>query len=146
MSSEQNEKQSRSPMSGEEFDVEWPFDDGLDEYEREIEEALRDYEWVPDPHLEVKKIRAQEMARRTLAKEHPGRMTEEQEQQLPPGLLAYWRGEAPTPYTDPTGWDEFRKTLATSDASQEIVPCDKASDSDPQSQPDIPAPAADADA
>ncbi len=128
MSSEKDEKQSGPPKSDEEFDAWWPFDDGdLDEFEREIEESLQDYEPVPDPHHEVKKIRAAEMARRTLAKEHPGRMTEEQEQQLPPGLLAYWRGEAPTPYTDPTGWAEFVDTavgdydivwLASSDTDQ----------------------------
>ena len=112
MTSKDDQRQSGSPMSDEEFDARWPFDDDLDEFEREIEESLRDYVPVPDPHLEVKKIRAQEIARRTLAKEHPGRMTEEQKRQLPPGLLAYWRGEAPTPYTDPTAWEEFFDTAA----------------------------------
>ena len=73
MSSEQDEKQSGHPMSDEELDAWWPFDDDdLDEFEREIEESLQDYEPVPDPHLEVKKIRAQEMARRTLRQKAPG--------------------------------------------------------------------------
>lgn len=85
----------------------WPFPDDLDEFEREIEESLKDYEVVPDPYFEAKKRYAEETARRTRASKHPGLIPEELERQLPPGLLAYCRGEAPTPYTDPTGWAEF---------------------------------------
>ena len=91
-------------------DDDWPFPDDLDEYEREIEASISRGEWVSDGDLEVSGTSAQEIARRTLASEHPGRMTEEQRKRLPPGLLAYWRGEAPTPYTDPTGWQEFVDT------------------------------------
>ena len=78
----------------------------------------------------------EEMARRTLASKHPGRMTEEQMRLLPPGLLAYWRGEAPTPYSDPTGWDEFRETLTPSDDLWRLVPIDKAPETEPQGRPD----------
>lgn len=92
----------------------WPFPDDLDKYEREFSESLEGYDILPDPNFEENKKRAEETARRTLTSEQPGRITEELRGKLPPGLLAYWRGEAPTPYSDPTGWDEFRKTLATS--------------------------------
>ena len=102
----------------------WPFPDDLDEYEREFSESLEGYKILPDPNWEENKRRAEEMARRTLANKHPGRMSEEERQKLPPGLLAYWRGEAPTPYTDPTGWDEFRKTLVPSDDLWRLVPID----------------------
>ena len=124
----------------------WPFPDDLDEYEREFSESLEGYEILPDPNFEEKKKRAEETARRTLAKEHPGRMTEEQEQQLPPGLLAYWRGEAPTPHSDPTGWDEFLKTVTPSDDLWRWVPIDRTPDSDPADQPNTATPAADDDA
>ena len=124
----------------------WPFPDDLDEYEREFSESLEGYKILPDPNFEATKKRAEETARRTLAKEHPGRMTEEQKKLLPPGLLAYWRGEAPTPYTDPTGWDEFRKTLTPSDDLWRWIPIDKPADADPQDQPNTAAPAADDDA
>lgn len=41
----QNDQQSGAPLTYEGFDAWWPFsDDDLDEYEREIEESLRDYE------------------------------------------------------------------------------------------------------
>ena len=44
---------SDAPLTDEEFDAWWPFsDDDLDEYEREIEEAFRDYELVFPPHLD----------------------------------------------------------------------------------------------
>ena len=112
-------------MTDEEFDAWWPFnDDDLDEFEREIEESLKGYKILPDPNFEEKKKRAEATARRTLANKHPGRMTEEQRKLLPPGLLAYWRGEAPTPYADPTGWDEFRKTLTPADDLWRLVPMD----------------------
>ncbi len=121
----------------------WPFPDDLDEYEREFSGSLEGYKILPDPNFEATKKRAEETARRTLANEHPGRMTEEQKKLLPPGLLAYWRGEAPTPYTDPTGWDEFRKTLTPSDDLWRWVPIDKPADADPQDQTDAAAAAAD---
>ena len=111
----QNERQAQPPMTDEEFDAWWPFsDDDLDEYEREIEESLPEYKALPDSDFEETRQRAEETARRTLAKKRPGRMTEEQLDQLPPGLLAYWRGEAPTPYSDPAGRDEFLKTTTSS--------------------------------
>ena len=146
MSDEKIEKKPPSDMTDEEFDAWWPFnDDDLDEFEREIEESLKGYKLLPDPNFEEKKKRAEETARRTLAKKHPGRMTEEQRKQLPPGLLAYWRGEAPTPYTDPTGWDEIRKTQPPPDDLWRWVPIDKPADADPQGQPNTAAPAADDD-
>ena len=123
----------------------WPFPDDLDEYEREFSESLEGYRILPDPNFAEKKQRAEETARRTLASERPGHMTEEMRQKLPPGLLAYWRGEAPTPYTDPTGWEEFRKTLTPSDDLWRLVPIDKSADADPQSQPDLAATAANDD-
>ena len=129
MNGDKHEMQTPPPMSDEEFDAWWPFDNNdLDEFERDIEDSLKGYEILPDPNWEENKRRIQEMARRTLASDHPGRMTEEQKQKLPPGLLAYWRGEAPTPYTDPTGWDQFRKTLSPSDDLWRLVPID----ADPQ--------------
>lgn len=114
----------------------WPFPDDLDEYEREFSESLDRYKILPDPNWEENKRRVEEMARRTLAKKHPGRMTEVERQKLPPGLLAYWRGEASTPYDDPTGWDEFRKTLTPSDDLWRLVPIDAPSDADQPAQPD----------
>ena len=137
MNGDKHEKQTPPPMSDEEFDAWWPFDENdLDEFEREIEESLKGYEILPDPNWEENKQRIEEMARRTLASKHPGRMTEEQMRLLPPGLLAYWRGEAPTPYSDPTGWDEFRETLTPSDDLWRLVPIDKAPETEPQGRPD----------
>ncbi len=86
-------------------------------------ESLKDYEVLPDPNWEEKKRRIQEMARRARGSAYPAEMTEEQKKKFPPGLLAYWRGEAATPYDDPTAWDEFAKTLTPDDS--------------PQSQPDL---------
>ena len=147
MNDDKHEPQTPPPMDDEEFDAWWPFnDDDLDEFEREIEESLKDYKLLPDPNFEEKKKRAEETARRTLAKEHPGRMTEEQRKLLPPGLLAYWRGEASTPYTDPTGWDEIRKTEPPPEDLWRWVPIDKAADADPQEQPNTAAPAGNDDA
>ena len=147
MNDDKHEPQTPPPMDDEEFDAWWPFnDDDLDEFEREIEESLKDYKLLPDPNFEEKKKRAEETARRTLAKEHPGRMTEEQRKLLPPGLLAYWRGEASTPYTDPTGWDEIRKTEPPPEDLWRWVPIDKAADADPQEQPNAAAPAGNDDA
>ncbi len=138
MNGDKHEPQTPPPMSDEEFDAWWPFDDSdLDEFEREIEESLKDYEILPDPNWEEKKRRIEEMARRTLTSEHPGRITEELRKKLPPGLLAYWRGEAPTPYSDPTGWDEFRKTLKSSDDLWRIKRAGSGRDMDhPQDQPE----------
>ena len=146
MSAEKNDKRSPSSMTDEEFDAWWPFnDDDLDEFEREIEESLKDYEILPAPDFEEKKKRAEETARRTLASERPGHIPEELRKQLPPGLLAYWRGEAPTPYTDPTGWDEFRKTLTPSDDLWRLVPINKPANTEPSAQPDRAPTAADDD-
>lgn len=115
----------------------WPFPDDLDEYEREFSESLEGYNILPDPNFEEKKKRAEETARRTLTSEHPGRITEELREKLPPGLLAYWRGEAPTPYSDPTGWDEFRKTLKSSNDLWRTKPAGSGRNMDhPQDQPE----------
>ena len=63
--------QAVPPLSDEEFDAWWPFrDDDLDDFEREIEESLRDYEWVPPPHLEDERRRARMRVRRVLADQH----------------------------------------------------------------------------
>ena len=146
MNGDRNERQTPPPLNDAEFDAWWrSFDDNdLDEFEREIEESLQDYEILPDPNWEDNKRRAEEMARRTLAKEHPGRMSEEQRKKLPPGLLAYWRGEAATPYDDPTGWDEFRATLTPSSDLWRLVQIDKSADTEPQDQPDLATAAGDA--
>ena len=66
----------------------WPFPDDLDEYEREFSESLEGYEILPDPNFEEKKKRAEETARRTLAKKRPGRMTEEAEAAVAPRLAS----------------------------------------------------------
>ena len=147
MNDDKYKPQTPPPMDDEEFDAWWPFsDDDLDEFEREIEESLKGYDILPDPNWEEKKRRIQETARRARVKKYPGDMTEEQRKLLPPGLLAYWRGEAPTPYTDPTGWDEIRKTEPPPEDLWRWVPIDKAADADPQDQPNAAAPAADDDA
>lgn len=116
MNGDRNERQTPPPLTDEEFDAWWlSFDDNhLDEFERDIEESLKDYEVLSDPNWEEKKRRIQEMARRARGSAYPAEMTEEQQKKFPPGLLAYWRGEAATPYDDPTGWDEFAKTLTPS--------------------------------
>ena len=49
---------------------------------------------------------------------------------MPPGLLAYCRGEAATPYDDPTGWDEIRKNQPPPDDLWRWVPIDKPADAD----------------
>ena len=76
-------------------------------------------------------------------RQYPPVLSEEERQKFPPGLLAYWRGEAPTPYTDPTGWEEFRKTLAPSDDLWRLVPIDGVPDASEQTQPDGAPPADD---
>ena len=126
MNGDRDERQTPPPMNDEEFARWWrSFDDNdLDKFEREIEESLKDCEILPDPNWEEKKRRIQEMARRARASAYPAEMTEEQKKKFPPGLLAYWRGEAATPYDDPTAWDEFAKAPTSSDDS-------------PQSQPDL---------
>ena len=138
MNSNKDENQTPPPMDDEEFDAWWSsFNDGdLDEFEREIEESLGDYEILPDPNWEEKKRGIQEIARRARSSAFPAGVTEEQKKKFPPGLLAYWRGEAPTPYTDPTGWDEFRKTLAPSDDLWRLVPIDGVPDASEPTQPD----------
>ncbi|CAI8042307.1 hypothetical protein GBAR_LOCUS23511 [Geodia barretti] len=137
MSDEKMESRPPSSMTDEEFDAWWPFDDDdLDEFERDIEESLQGYDVLPDPNWEENRRRVQEMARRTRVNKHPGRITEAERQKLPPGLLAYWRGEAATPYDDPTGWDEFRKTLIPSDDLWRLVPIDTSADAGQQAQPD----------
>ena len=63
---------SDAPLTDEEFDAWWPFsDDDLDDYEREIEESLRDYEWIPPPHLEEERRQARMRVRRSLAEKYP---------------------------------------------------------------------------
>lgn len=147
MNDDKHKPQTPPPMDDKEFDAWWPFsDDDLDEFEREIEESLKGYDILPDPNWEEKKRHIEETARRARVKKHPGDMTEEQRKLLPPGLLAYWRGEAPTPYTDPTGWDEIRKTEPPPEDLWRWVPIDKPADADPQDQPNAAAPAADDDA
>ena len=71
-SREKNDRLSDAPLTDEEFDTWWPFsDDDLDQYEREIEESLRDYEWVPPPHLDEKRRQARMRVRRSLAEKYP---------------------------------------------------------------------------
>ena len=120
MNDDKREIRKPPPLNDEEFDAWWlSFDENhLDEFEREIEESLKDYEVLPDPNWEEKKRRIQEMARRARGSAYPAEMTEEQQKKFPPGLLAYWRGEAATPYDDPTAWDEFAKTLTPDDSPQ----------------------------
>lgn len=137
MNDDKHEPQTPPPMDDKEFDAWWPFnDDDLDAFEREIEESLEGYEILPDPNWEENKKRIQETAHRTLASKNRGRMTEEERQKLPPGLLAYWRGEAPTPYADPTGWDEFHKTLIPSDDLWRLVPLEPDADGNQQTPHD----------
>ncbi len=63
---------SDAPLTDEEFDAWWPFsDDDLDDYEREIEEALRVDDWVPPPHLEEERRQARMRVRRFLAEKYP---------------------------------------------------------------------------
>ena len=125
MNDDKYEPKTPPPMDDKEFDAWWPFnDDDLDEFEREIEESLKDYEIVPDPNWEEKKRRIQGTARRARSRAYPAGLTEEQQKKFPPGLLAYWRGEAPTPYDDPKAWDEFAETLAPCDNSGQLVPTD----------------------
>ena len=143
MSDDRDEGQTPPPMSDEEFDAWRPFGDDLDEFEREIEESLENYEILPDPNWEEKKRRIQEMARRARGSAYPAGLTEEQQKLFPPGLLAYWRGEAATPYDDPAAWDEFAKTLTHSDDLGRLVPIEDSSDDGPQSQPDLAATADD---
>ena len=74
MSGSKNERDqpSDAPLTDEEFDAWWPFsDDDLDEYERELEESLRDYEWVPPPHLDEERRLARMRIRRILAEKYP---------------------------------------------------------------------------
>ena len=74
MSGSKNEKDqpSDAPLTDEEFDAWWPFsDDDLDEHERELEESLRDYEWVPPPHLDEERRLARMRIRRILAEKYP---------------------------------------------------------------------------
>ena len=123
MNGDRNERQTPPPLTDEEFDAWWLsfYDNHLDEFEREIEESFieesfKDYEVLPDHNWEDKKRSIQEMARRARGSAYPAEMTEEQQKKFPPGLLAYWRGEAATPYDDPTAWDEFAKTLTPDDS------------------------------
>lgn len=124
MSDDKREIRKPPPMDDEKFDDWWrSFDDNnLDEFEKDIEESLKDCEILPDPNWEEKKRRIQEMARRARGSAYPAGLTEEQQKKFPPGLLAYWRGEASTPYDDPTAWDEFAKTLTPSDDLGRIKP------------------------
>ena len=137
MNGDRNERQTPPPLNDEEFDAWWRSfgDNHLDEFEREIEESLKDYEILPDPNWEEKKRRIEEMARRARSSAYPAGMTEEQQQKFPPGLLAYWRGEAATPYDDPTAWDEFAKTLTPPDDLWRLTSIEESSDVT-QSQPD----------
>ena len=145
MSDDKREIRKPPPMDDEKFDGWWrSFDDNnLDEFERDIEESLEDYEILPDPNWEEKKRRIQEMARRARGSAYPAGLTEEQQKLFPPGLLAYWRGEASTPHDDPAAWDEFAKTLTPSDDLWRLAPIEESSDDDPQSQPDLAATADD---
>ena len=146
MNGDKHEPQTPPPMDDKEFDAWWPFnDDDLDEFEREIEESLEGYEIIPDPNWEEKKRRIEETVRRSRSSAYPAGLTEEQQKKFPPGLLAYWRGEAATPNDDPTAWDEFAKTLDPSDDPERLAPIEESSDGGPQYQPDLAA-TADGDA
>ena len=146
MNDDKREIRKPPPMNDAEFDAWWrSFDDtDLDEFEREIEESIKDYEIPPDADREEKKRRIQEVARLARGSAYPAGLTAEQQQKFPPGLLAYWRGEAATPYDDPTAWDEFAKTLTPSDNLSRPAPIDKPADTEPQAQPNL-APTADDD-
>lgn len=132
MSDDKREIRKPPPTDGEKFHEWWrSFDDNdLDEFEREIEESLKDYEILPDPNWEEKQRVIQEMARRSRSSAYPAGMTEEQRKKFPPGLLAYWRGEAPTPYDNPAAWDEFAKTLTSSDDVWRIQPANEVGNAD----------------
>ena len=63
---------SDAPLTDEEFDAWWPFnDDDLDEYEREIEESFRDHGLVFPPHLDEERRQARMRVRRALAEKYP---------------------------------------------------------------------------
>lgn len=132
MSDDKREIRKPPPMDDEKFDDWWRSfaDHDLDEFEREIEESLKDYEILPDTNREEQKRRIQEMARRARGSSYPAGLTEEQQKKFPPGLLAYWRGEAATPYDDPTAWDEFAKTLIHPDDSWRIQPAKEIGNAD----------------
>ena len=124
MNSDKDGALTPPPMDDEEFDAWWSSlgDVNLDEFEREIEESLKDYEIVPDPNWEERKRHIEETARRARSRVYPAGLTAEQQKKFPPGLLAYWRGEAPTPYDDPKAWDEFEKSLILPDVGQPDPP------------------------
>lgn len=58
MSDDKREIRKPPPTDGEKFHEWWrSFDDNdLDEFEREIEESLKDYEILPDPNWEEKSV------------------------------------------------------------------------------------------
>ncbi len=85
----QKDQPSDAPLTDEEFDAWWPFsDDDLDEYERELEESLRHYEWVPPPHLDQERRLARMRIRHILAEQYTD------------GLLGYKAVDSETP-TEP---------------------------------------------
>ena len=133
MNDDKHEPQTPPPMDDKEFDAWWPFnDDDLDEFEREIEESISVDEILSDPNWEEKKRRIQEAVRHSRSSQYPAGLTEEQQKTFPPGLLAYWRGEVPTPYDDLTAWDEFAKTLTPSDNLWQVASTDPNADGDHQ--------------
>ena len=136
MSDDKREIRKPPPMDDAKFDDWWRSfgNNDLDEFEQEIEASLKDYEILPDPNWEEKKRRIQEMARRARGSAYPAGLTEEQQKLFPPGLLAYWRGEAATPYDDPTAWDEFANNLNPSDDLWRIKPAGSERDTDHQQE------------
>ena len=72
MNDDKREIRKPPPLTDAEFDAWWPFsDDDLDDDERELAESLRDYEWVPPPHLDEERRQARVRVRRALAEEYP---------------------------------------------------------------------------
>ena len=86
MNDDKREIRKPPPMNDAEFDAWWrSFDDtDLDEFEREIEESIKDYEIPPDADREEKKRRIQEMARCARGSAYPAGLTEEQQRKFPP--------------------------------------------------------------
>ncbi len=63
---------SDAPLTEAEFNAWWPFsDDDLDDYEKEIEASLSDYEPVLPLHLEAERQESRAKVRRLLSEKYP---------------------------------------------------------------------------
>ena len=68
----ENDRPADAPLTDAEFNAWWPFsDDDLDKYERDLEESLGDYEWVPPAYLDEDRRRARMRIRSMLAEKYP---------------------------------------------------------------------------